>query len=382
MNYRALAERSLEKRSEIFEKRKNAAKAGKRDLVAEYDRQMDDLATEAREYVEFAENQNEIRGLMRTDGGRTLSQARNGEAADGEWRALLPGRTEMAEQRAENGTTYLIPEGTANKYVGMLSAKAVFLRGIPAENLLAFEDRKWTLPVLSDSDMPALVAENALIAENDDDWTGIEFDSKAYKSYRTVGNETLADSAVALRDVLGKEMIANCAVEFDNDAFNGAGPSDDTNPTPVLGLIGQGITTEVGSASGDTATFDDIASAIGRIWSGNGEPSVIWLDPLSAIALATEREGENGAYLADSDSAVGLARKLPQLVSTNVPSGTVVVADGSRVFAGSRENARVDISDHAHFQNDKTGIRLRMRAAGVYVVESSSVQVLAPNDGA
>jgi HK97 family phage major capsid protein len=300
--------------------------------------------------------------------------------AEGEWRGLLPSRTEIremqdSETRAESGTEYLIPSGVAAKYVDMLRAKAVFLKGIPAENLIPFNDRKWTMPVLSDSDMPALVAENALITEGDDEWVGLEFDAKKYADYRTVGNETLADSGLSLRNALGQTMIRNLAVQFDADAFAGAGGTT----TPILGLVGQGVSTDA-TATG-TATFDDIADAIGRLWAANADPSVIWLAPDAAIALSKEREGTEGNYVADADSAVGLARRLPQLVSTNVPAGSVVVADGSRVYAGIREDARVAVSEHAEFQSDKTALRLTQRCAGVYVVESSSVQVIAENAG-
>jgi HK97 family phage major capsid protein len=375
MDYRMLAERALEKRGEIFEKRKAAAKAGKSDLCREFDAQMDSLAAEAREMVEFAETQNEIRGAVQR-GGSLNSGAGNSGAEGDEWRALLPGMTEIRELRAEQGTEFIIPSGTAAKYVDMLRAKAVFLKGIPADNFLPFNDRKWTMPVLSDSDMPALVAENALITEGDDQWAGLEFDARKYADYRTVGNETLADSSVGLRNILADTMTKNCAVEFDADAFSGDGST-----TPILGIVGQGVPTEVGSTAGDTATWDDVSDAVGRLWAANAEPTVIWADPTAATALAKEREGTEGARL-EPNSPLNVARNLPILVSTNVPLGHVIVADGNRVFAGRREDARVAVSEHAEFQNDKTALRLTMRCAGVYAAESSSVQVLTPNSGA
>lgn len=376
MDYRAMAERALDKRADIFEKRKAAAKAGKRDVCEVYDAEMDSLAAEAREYVEFAERQNEIRGTTETRQGRALSGAAGNSGAEGdEWRSLLPGDSEIRELRAENGTEFIIPSGTAAKYVDMLRAKAVFLKGIPAENLLPFNDRKWTMPVLSDSDMPSLVAENALITEGDDEWAGLEFDAKKYADYRTVGNETLADSAIGLRNVLADTMVRNCAVEFDSDAFSGDGST-----TPILGLVGQGVPTEVGTTAGDTATWDDVADAVGRLWAANATPSVIWAAPDAATALAKEREGTDGARL-EPNSPLNVARNLPILVSTNVPVGHVIVADGSRVFAGRREDARVAVSEHAEFQSDKTALRLTMRCAGVYAAEASSVQVLTPNGG-
>ena len=334
MDYRSLAEHCLNRRSALFEKRKSIAadsalKADeKRAAISVIDAEMESLATEARQYVEEAEHQQEIRGAHARGGSlRDLTNGLPNETRGGpemEWRGLLPSFTEireMGETRSESGTEYLIPAGVAARYVDMLRNKAVFLRGIPAENLIPFADRKWTMPVLSDSDMPALVAENALITEGDDDWSGLEFDAKAYKDYRTVGNETLADSGLSLRNALGQTMVRNLAAQFDADAFAGAGPSDGSNPTPILGLVGQGVSTP--AAATGTATFDDIADAIGRLWTANADPSVIWLAPDAAIALSKEREGTEGNYVADSDSAVGLARRLPQLVSTSVPAGYV-----------------------------------------------------------
>lgn len=382
MDFRSMAEAAMDRRSALFEKRKKIVSDStlktdeKRGMLSVLDYEMDSLAAEARQYVEEGERQQEIRGAYSRAGalGETRTPDR-GEENSGEWRGLLPSATEIRELRAEVGTDFIVPSGTAAKYVDMLRAKAVFLKGIPAENLMPFTDRDWTLPVLSDSDMPALVAENALITEGDDTWDGLSFTAKKYAAYRTVGNETLADSAFALRRALADAMLRNVAVEFDNDAFNGDGTT-----TPVLGLVGQGVSTNAAgtAGSGATATFDDVADAIGRLWAANAEPSVIWAAPNAAIALSKERAGSNGDYVADADSAVGLARRLPTLVSNNVPAGKVIVADGSRGFAGRREDARVAVSEHAEFQNDKTALRLTMRCAGVYAAEASSVQVIIP----
>ena len=71
-----------------------------------------------------------------------------------------------------------------------------------------------------------------------------------------------------------------------------------------------------------------------------------------------------------------MARRLPTLVSTNIPAGNVIVAAGDRVFAGIREDAKVAVSEHYEFANDRTLVRLTMRAAGTYVAETSSVQVI------
>ena len=52
------------------------------------------------------------------------------------------------------------------------------------------------------------------------------------------------------------------------------------------------------------------------------------------------------------------------------------MAAGDRVFAGIREDAKVAVSEHYEFANDRTLVRLTMRAAGTYVAETSSVQVI------
>ncbi len=372
MDYRAMAERALNKREDIFEKRKSAAAAGKRDLVREYDRQMDDLATEAREYVEFAERQGEIREAFK--GAGALGAATPGEVrADGgdEFRGgLLPSEADM-ETRAVNGSEFLIPSGTAAKYVDILRAKAVFLRGIPAENLLPFGERTWEMPVLNDTDMPGLVQANALIVEGDDTWAGLSFTAKKYADLRGAANETFADASVNLRNVLAQTLLRNVAVQFDADAFTGAGGTTD----PVLGLVGQGNSVAASGATGETATWDDVSDAVLRIWQGNAEPTVIWAAPDAANALAKEREGTEGGYL-EPDTPLNVARRLPTLVSTNIPAGNVIVAAGDRVFAGVREDAKVAVSEHAEFANDRTLVRLTMRAAGTYVAETSSVQVI------
>ena len=363
-----------------------AKRSGKTDAAKAYSEQikrmdsdMDSLFSEARDYVSEAERAGEIREALGRPEARALNKAtmvadsvRNEADQGDEWRGLLPSGEEFraaAEGTAAEGG-YTVPAGTASKYVGLLRANTVFLKGIPAENLLPFDSMKWTLPVLSSSDMPTLVAENAAITAGDDSWDGLEFDSKKYADIRNASNEILEDSALNLRNVLGQNMIRNVAQQFDDDAFNGDGST-----TPILGIVSQGTSNPASGATGTTATFDDIADAIGRLWGANANPTVIWAAPDAAIALSKERDN-GSAYVADAGSAVGLARRLPMLISTNIPAGNVLVGDGTRIFAGVRKRAAVAYSPHSRFEYDQGQFRVTMRCAGLYVTESNSLQVI------
>lgn len=380
MNYRALAESALERRSELFTKRKRIANDTstkndeKRGRLAEIDAQMDALAAEARDYVAEAERQGEIRDLMGKAG--PLAEPTHDRAEDAHaWRALLPSREEVraaAESTPADGG-YTVPSGTGTRLVDMLRNRAVLLGSLPAENVIRFNTDKFTLPVLADSDMPTLVAENALISEGDETFAGLEFKAKKYASVKTASNEILADNSVSLRNALAQAMVRDAAAAADIDGFTGDGAA-----TPLLGILGQGNTVEVGSTAGDLPTWNDVFGAVGRIWDGNAEPTAIYASPDAAIALEGEREGTDGAFL-QGERATAL--RLPILRSSSVPAGTVAVADASRIYAGIRQDIRVATSEHARFENDQVVFRLTFRVGGIYVVETSSVQVLKANDG-
>lgn len=377
MDYRSMAERALERRTSLFEKRKNIAadtskgKDERRGALSVIDSQMDDLAAEARDYVEEAERQDEIRNIHgRVPALSNASRAR-GDVEGDEWRGLLPSNDEyraLTESGDPSEGGYTVPENVSSRYVDLLRNQAVFLKGIPADNVIRFNDKKLTLPVLSDTTMPTLVAENALISEGDDEFAALEFDAKKYADLRSASNEILADSAVNLRAMLADNMTKNLAATYDADAFSGDGTS-----TPILGILGQGNAVDVASSG---PTHDDLADAIGRIWGAGATPSVIWAAPDAAVALLKEREGTNGAYLNGTDNAAALAQNLPILPSRSVPAGTVVIADGTRIFAGIRQDVRIAVSEHARFAYDQVQFRLTMRAAGLYVVEADSTQVL------
>jgi HK97 family phage major capsid protein len=374
--YKAQAEGLLAARKSLVEQAREISgsrsmtDAQKRSAIQPLNARIQDLTDEVRSIIEQGEREAEVRNLGAGLGSLVTPGAEPRDLS--EWRGMLPSLEEYRAQSAgdlsEGG--YTVPSGVASQYVDTLRNRAVFLKGLPTENLVRFSTAKFTLPVLSDSDMPALVAENAAIPGGDDTWAGLEFDAKAYKDTRTASNELLADSAVNMRDAVAQTLTRNVAAQFDKDAFQG------TSANPVLGILGQGTPTTVGSASGDLPKWDDLADAVGRIWAADGDPTVIWAAPDAATALGKERVGTNGVFVADPSSPLGLARSLPVLHSTSIPAGTVVVADGTRCYAGIREDVRIAVSEHAAFTEDGVVFRLTMRAAGIYVVETSSVQVL------
>lgn len=303
-------------------------------------------------------------------GGLTTMRA---DAEEGEWRAILPSldeyRATITTGSGSAGPT--VPSGVASRVVDQLRARSVFLRGIPGANLIPYSEKNFTLPLLDSSSDPGYVAEGATITDGDAVFTGLSFTSIKLADLRWVSNELLADSAVDLRTVLGDDMVRKMGTKFDADAFTGSGS------THLTGLIGQGTSND---AAGAAVTYDDIADMVANLEAAEAVASVVWAAPDVAANLRKEKATGSGNYLggAPVDGPAATAWGLPLLVSSHITAGTAVVADGSRIFAGTRSDLRIVISEDARFEDDVVGYRITARFGGIAVAEATSVQVVAP----
>lgn len=341
----------------------------KRQRAEQLDEQITWKQEEARDYIERGEREATVTDLLKRS---ALGKAPNLNRED-EWRALLPSLAEFRDvTEATDSAGATVPEGVSGRWVDMLRARSVLLAGLPGTSLIDYAEASFVLPMLASSDAPAYTAEATAIAPGETKFAPLTFDSVKLAGLRWVSNEVLADSAVDVRNVLGTDLLRQLASMLDNEAFSGDGAAGHLH-----GLIAQGVTTAAAAAQ---VSYDDIALAVERIWAANGDASIVWCAPDAATALRTAKAAGSGVYLGGTPtgSPENAAFGLPILVSTHIPAGHAVVADGDRVFIGRRQPIVVALSTEARFDYDEVGIRATTRWGGVAVAESSSVQAIAP----
>jgi HK97 family phage major capsid protein len=349
----------------------------KRTKVAEIEGRIETTLSEARDRMHTHEAlalEERAVGLPGSENGGIA--VRGGRAGEPEWRGLLPSRGEirtLLEADADpSGGGWVVPTQTRASLIDMLVSRAVFLKGLPRENVLTFSTDKFKVPRLGTSDEPAETAEGAVIADGDLTLTGHDLDSKKYAVLKHASNEILADSAVDLRRVLAADMTRQTAIKVDREAFQGA--------AGITGVISQGTAVPLGS--GIDVDYDVLADAVADIEATNAEATVVYAAPDQAAVLRKLRaDGATGEYLGGSpvSSPARTAWGLPVLVSTNVPAGHVLVVAGERLYFGIRQDVRLAASEHFKFDQDVVSFRSTFRGAGVVVAEATSVQVLQAN---
>lgn len=202
-------------------------------------------------------------------------------------------------------------------------------------------------------------------------WSSFTFPAKKIGRIQWASSEVLEDSALDLRNIIGRTLLRDASLRFDKDAFTG------TLTDPVKGIIAQGVTTTL-TAGNTVVKYDDLADAVARIEATNGAPSVVWASTDMAAALRKEKASGSGTYQGDAptDSPASTAWGLPILTSGHLPAKTVIVADSSRLVVGIRRNATIKVTEDARFDSDQVGSKLTMRVAGVSLAEASSAQIV------
>lgn len=348
-----------------------------RDAIAETLKYMEMRAVDAREERAKLEREAEVRAIAEKAGA--LVMPLSGSALPGEsdgWRSLLPSGNEFRALVAEGSPAaggYAIPAKTADKYVEHLRAASVFLR-VPGINMHRFDGGSFTLPNLTSSTTPGVVAEGAAIPEGTANFAGLTFAPIKYADLYRASNEVLADAAFEMRNLISGVMVRNIATQVDKDAFQGTGTAS------LSGLTKAGMGTAVNLTTGNTVVkWDHIIDAFSDIEAAGAIPAVIWASPDMGKALRKERENSTtGGYLAGqvTDPVTKAGLGLPILVSANLPVRTVIVADPSRIHIGVRSDVRVAVSEDFGFDKDLTAFRATYRVAGLAVDAPAAVQVI------
>ncbi len=181
-----------------------------------------------------------------------------------------------------------------------------------------------------------------------------------------------------MRQLIANEMLRSAAHQVDVQAF-----ASGNGTTALKGLGASGMATKTTLTTGNTQVkWDHVVDAFAAVVAANAIPTVIWCSSDQYGGLLKERTNAGGAgtgeYLAGSvttDPAKG-ALGLPILVSSNLPTKTVIVADASRIFVGIRQAAEIAVSEHVSFDTDQVAFRLTQRLAGLQVAEATSIQTI------
>jgi HK97 family phage major capsid protein len=380
LNHKAEAQRLTAEARNLQQERRSIlddsrlSERDKRTKVADIEGRIETALSEARGHMHTAEAldlEERAVGLPGSENGGIA--VRGGRAGEPEWRGILPSRAEirtlMEADADPSGGGWVVPTQTRATLIDMLVSKAVFLAGLPRENVLTFSNDKFKVPRLGTSDEPVETAEGATISDGDLTLTGHDLDSKKFAILKHASNEILADSAVDLRRVLAADMVRQTAIKVDRECFNGSGG--------ITGVISQGTAVPLGT--GVDVDYDALADAVADIEATNADATVVYAAPDQAAVLRKLRaDGATGEYLGGSpvSSPARTAWGLPVLVSTNVPAGHVLVVAGERIYFGVRQDVRLAASEHFKFDQDVISFRSTYRGAGVVVAESTSVQVL------
>ena len=379
--YLELAQAALEQRARLVNEVRsvnNDPTMGldeKRSRVETLEGEIYALTAEARANMERAEREAGSKSGFRSLGFGDKGSAPETRANDSDWAALLPGETEsraVVEGSLAAGG-YAVPALVGSKMVDKLRNASIFLRG--GVQQINFDGATFRMPKLATSSAPGVVAEATAITEGAMTFAGLDFNAIKLASYYTLSSEFYEDAAIDVRNEVGGVMLRDLAAQVDAQAF-GTG----NGTTALKGLLTAGQATAINLTTGNTTVkWSDVANAFTAIEGTGATPGVIWASPDMALALRTEREnGSTGGYLAGSVSndPTRTGWGLPLLVSGNLPTKTVILADPTRVFLGVRRVPTLAISADAGFQNDVIAYRLTHRVAGIVTAEATSVQVI------
>lgn len=202
--------------------------------------------------------------------------------------------------------------------------------------------------------------ENEQITESDPDFGEVTLLPSSLKSIKVLhrfSNELARHSVVNIANALRDAIVRRVALAVDRAFLIGEG----TNNT-VRGIANApGILTQ---AYG-TLEVDDLHTAVGTAMAANAMPTAWFMHPDAFTALRKQREGAGtGAYLLQSDPTQANTFRLlglPVYVTTQLPAGTVILADMSQVAVGRDLDASVKLLDQTFGDWDQLALRVVTR---------------------
>jgi HK97 family phage major capsid protein len=216
-------------------------------------------------------------------------------------------------------------------------------------------------PTAGGSDMSYWYGENELIEDTDPEFgevTLLPSNLKSIKVLHRFSNELARLAVVDIADALRDAIVRRVALAVDRAFLLGDGANNTVRG--IVNTPGIIVPTPYG-----TLEVDDLHDAIGEALAANASPSVWFMHPDAFTTLRKQREGAGtGAYLLQPDpTAENVFRLLglPVKVTTQLPPGTIVLADMSQVAVARDVDASVRLLDQTFGQYDQLALRVVTR---------------------
>jgi HK97 family phage major capsid protein len=263
------------------------------------------------------------------------------------------------------GGGVLTPERVIPVLFDPLAAKSVVLQAIPRSNIFdAGGGAPVRVPRIASINLAdPWRSENTQIAEVDpvyDELTLLPTSLKSLKVLHRLSNELARNSVGNVERLIGTAFINAVAREWDKAALAGTGASNTV--TGLAATSGAQTMTTVGAISVDKL-YDAIALLLGA--NADLTTSAWFMNPARYVGAHKLRaDGTTGAYLLQPDPAEPGRQTLlgPRVyVSTQVPTGTVILADMAQVAVGRDLEPRLDVLRETYGNFDQVALRIVAR---------------------
>ena len=287
----------------------------------------------------------------------------------------LPSRSQFAELKSraiDNGDAGpLLTAQQSTDFADRLRARSVVMASGVRVVDIADGHATMRIPKVATSTTISMVAEGAAIPQNDATFASVVLEPTKLAALLLASNESLSDTAPALREILAADLTREVATKLDGQFLIGDGTgSNMTGLTAMSGTTSQSL-----GANGATPTFDDFADALATLEAANvaREDIVAYMAPRTFSTFRKIKDAD-GRYLTNTVPTADAPASLfgvPVYATTNVPvdqtqgtnddASTILLLDRSQVVIGRRKQVEISYSEHFAFDADQTAIRLVAR---------------------
>ncbi|GAB6987889.1 phage major capsid protein [Nocardioides pyridinolyticus] len=391
MDFRSMAEAALDRRAALHEtyrsiraKHDAAKDAGKsdaakahRDHLDALEADMDDLAAEARQYVEQAEaEQNRAAGKDHAERSHVLRAATRTESRNAEVRANEPlpegrsfadltakpaslrefgeyarslayGEKRMSEDDPTQGG-YLVPPRYAAAVLDLArNATRVIEAGA---TVVPMDSNDVTVAKVVGDPEPDWRNEKQAIASGDLGLGALNLKAKSLAVLVKAPFELVEDAA-NLGDVLGNSLAGAFGVKLDHTSLYGSG----VDPEPA-GLITEALNTSTYPLAG-LSSWDEIIAAVADVRGRNFDPRAALMSEDNLAALSTLRATADGQYLTPPQYVENVRR-----MSSGNMGSEIAVGDFRNLYIGIRTSFEIKVLNERFADTGEIGFIGWLRA--------------------
>ena len=272
----------------------------------------------------------------------------------------------MTMSRSANGGA-LKPDEVAGLVVEPALSASVFAQ---TASQIPFNSAKLRIPRVADGSA-AFTAEGTEIGVSDATISEVVAPAYAIKSLTFLSSELAADGNPNTLQLIGNAAARQIAASLDDAAFGTTTPN---GPAGIESLTGLAYDEESALSN-----LDDVQLAVAAVQSHGYNPTVLVTTPDIYADLSILKTGAgSNVPLLQTDATEGVGRNangLSVFVSQHVAPGTLYVWDPEVVILGVREDADLNVSEHAAFSSDRLAVRATMRVAVAFPAPKAIAKV-------